>query len=330
MNNTVTSSITLQYANQQEFDLLLKERRQHILGAAAFGQKPLISTADIPSCWVNLPLLNGDTVWEVCLSEQPVVRESKDCIAISKNEDFLFGVITVEEQEDIEQTAFFAYSHLFDVIDRHSYTNLLRIWNYFPRINEQEDGLERYRGFSIGRHNAFEDKGRDIQMEKIPAACALGCKSGPLVVYFLASKHTGLPVENPRQTSAYHYPAQYGPKSPTFSRAMIAKTKTDMPLLISGTASIVGHETLHLGNPYAQAKETIENIQTVVHQASLTGWVQSQLTPQGLLKVYLRDSSYLENVESQIKLLGPNVKAIYLEADICRADLLLEIEGIYL
>ena len=50
---------------------------------------------------------------------------------------------------------------------------------------------------------------------------------------------TGTPVENPRQVSAYRYPREYGPQSPTFARALLPPSPR-VPLLLSGTASIDG------------------------------------------------------------------------------------------
>ena len=301
-----------------------------ILGAVAFGKQPETVPEGISTGWVNIPCFDDATFWEVCISESPIIRSTIENISISKNDDFLFGVIEVDEGNNIENTSYEAYTRLFNVIDKEGYPHLLRIWNYFPDINDDQNGLERYRHFSIGRHEAFENKGRDIRMENIPAACALGSVSGPLVVYFVASKSAGAPIENPRQISAYHYPAQYGPRSPTFSRALMMKTRAGMPLFISGTASIVGHETLHIGDPLLQVKETLNNIDAVVNHARLSGWEPLEDKPEILLKVYLRDSDYLDIVKTQIKLLGPFVKAFYLQADICRADLLLEIEGVYL
>ncbi len=55
--------------------------------------------------------------------------------------------------------------------------HLLRLWNYFSDINEDSDGLERYRHFNVGRQQAFLDAKRSA-FEGAPAACALGTRSG--------------------------------------------------------------------------------------------------------------------------------------------------------
>ena len=139
------------------------------------------------------------------------------------------------------------------------YPHLARLWNYLPQINVETDGLERYRQFNSARRNALIAYRRDLT-GNVPAACALGSVTGsPLVIYFLASRQAATAVENPRQVSAYEYPAQYGPK-PAFSRASILGNT----LFISGTASIVGHETVHVGDVTAQTRETLANIEALV------------------------------------------------------------------
>ena len=69
---------------------------------------------------------------------------------------------------------------------------------------------------------AFLSSGCGVRGD-VPAACALGSPAGgALIVYFLAARHAGTAIENPRQLPAYDYPAEYGAFSPTFSRAEMA------------------------------------------------------------------------------------------------------------
>jgi chorismate lyase/3-hydroxybenzoate synthase len=49
-----------------------------------------------------------------------------------------------------------------------------------------------------------------------------------------------------------------------------------------------------------------------------------------LLKVYLRHPEHLAMVRDKVQAeFGPACKAVYLHSNICRSDLLLEIEGAY-
>jgi chorismate lyase/3-hydroxybenzoate synthase len=135
-----------------------------------------------------------------------------------------------------------------------------------------------------------------------------------LVTYFLAAREPGLQVENPRQVAAYRYPPEYGPKSPSFSRATIWKDR----VFVSGTSSVLGHATAHHDDVSAQLEETLRNIEMVLARTgrSLENVISA--------KTYIRRADDHDLVASRLDGLLPS--NVYLQADICRADLLLEIE----
>jgi enamine deaminase RidA (YjgF/YER057c/UK114 family) len=223
------------------------------------------------------------------------------------------------------------YLDLFRTLHETGFTHPLRLWNYLPQINAELDGLERYRHFNLGRQQAFIQAGQ-AAFEGAPAACALGTHGEALCIRVLAGRGPVLPLENPRQVSAYRYPSDYGPRAPTFSRAALADVGAgQLLLLISGTASIVGHATLHAGDPAAQLNETLNNLQALVDVASARG--SARFTLPGLhCTVYLRHPEHLALVRQGLQQrLGPEAallrNAVYLQADICRRDLLVEIEA---
>lgn len=101
-----------------------------------------------------------------------------------------------------------------------------------------------------------------------------------------------------------------------------------MTLFISGTASIVGHRTIHAGDPAAQTRETLTNIEALVREANrVTG--SEEFTLEALAcKVYVRDPADLPVIQAELRAaLGPSPRAVYLHADICRRDLAVEIEA---
>ena len=191
--------------------------------------------------------------------------------------------------------------------------------------------MERYRQFNVGRQEAFFEAGQ-AAFEGAPAACALGIHQGALCIRFLAGRAAPLPVENPRQVSAYHYPRDYGPRAPTFSRAAMAEIGGgDVALFISGTASIVGHETKHVGEVVAQAEETLRNLRAVIAAANERTTARFDLAALDCV-VYVRHVGNAPIVRQVLdRELGPAAHtvshAVYLEADICRQDLLVEIEA---
>ena len=322
--------LALDYLTRREFMAHQARCLGMILGAVAFGERrPRVATPDCSYAWVDMPVLNDDSVFEVWTCAQPVVREDAGGLASAGNEDILFGCLQIKQDCRLDAATFIAYSRIFDFIDRRGYCHLLRVWNYIPQIHADEDGLERYARFNVGRHDAFTAKRRVIGMDA-PAASALGSRGTDLVIYFLAARKPGQVVENPRQTSAFNYPAQYGPRSPTFARAMLMQTAGTPQLFISGTASIVGHATLHRGDVTAQAQETVANILAVIAQARRTGLDAADPNAELLLKIYLRHAGDLAAVRHcLLQTFGAATNAVYLRADICRADLLMEVEAVY-
>lgn len=246
-----------------------------------------------------------------------------DCAAWDAEADTPADVLTDAAQS--------LYTTLFDFLAATDTPHLLRVWNYLPHINRDEDGLERYRRFNQGRQRAMLAAHRPA-FEGAPAACALGVHHGPLVVRFLAGTQAPLPIENPRQVSAYHYPADYGPASPSFSRAAACDMGGGQwALLVSGTASIVGHATLHAGDWRAQLAETLRNLEAVYQRARERCQAAFHLADSHCV-LYLRDPALAEPVrEAFTEAVGAGSVAartlVTLQADVCRSDLLLEIEA---
>ena len=224
-----------------------------------------------------------------------------------------------------------AYEQMFAVLASSGCPHLLRLWNYFPGINDDDEGLERYRHFNIGRQQAFLDARRSA-FEGAPAACALGTQSGPLHVYFLAGRSLPVAIENPRQVSAYRYPDRYGPRSPTFSRAALAEAGGGrQALFISGTASIIDHTTVHAGDVRRQTTECLNNIDAVLQAAQSQARMPFDAAQLDYtINVRHRDdlATVREVFEAHVGSAAPAARsAAYLWADICRADLLVEIEA---
>lgn len=318
---------------------LIGNRADHILGGAIVGANPPLRPA-LP--WsaiqaVAAPLLGDSSAWiqELWQTDEDCLTGEFAGIAFRRNSELLYGVLRFDEQNFVGtsgqlplQTATEeAYRRIFALLDRQSLPYLWRVWNYFADINRETDGLERYRQFNIGRYNAFQACGRTAA-GAVPAACAIGLRDGPLSVGFIAGGQPPLAVENPRQISAYDYPAAYGPRSPTFSRAVLITLAQQQSLFISGTASIVGHRTVHPHDVAAQCHETLDNIAAVVAEANHHRQGPSFSLNSLTYRAYLRyDSDYpvFRDVISQR--LGTDTSLVCVQADICRHDLLVEIEA---
>jgi enamine deaminase RidA (YjgF/YER057c/UK114 family) len=294
----------------------------------------------------GLPLAAADSVSARVLSAAgpmvdafcstgPIVEGQCGSVRWRHNHRWLYGATELDEtatgHSDLTTLAREAYRDIFATLRVTGCGHLQRLWNYVPRINADGHGLERYREFNSGRQMAFLEA-HFPAFEGAPAACAIGTRSGPLSIRFLAGTQPPVPVENPRQVSAYYYPSAYGPRSPTFSRAALVHTAPrEISLLISGTASIVGHASVHIGNVEAQTRETLANLQAVIaaaHQRCSARFPIAELQ----CIVYVRHAEHAPSIravlEGSLGASSPTARsAVYLEADICRAELLVEIEA---
>lgn len=306
-----------------------------VLGSIAYARG-----AGGEGAWLNVParlLVDGGLSTMHFPAAGTVRHGQHGALRHASTDALLFGVIQVGEDgfdsRDEQRTALqaateTAYRTLFGALESLGYPTLLRTWNYLPDINTETFGLERYRQFNAGRQNAFAEYARPLAGH-VPAACALGVEAGPLSVAFLASRAEFVPLENPRQVSAYHYPSEYGVRSPTFSRAGLTRIDGRDVLFISGTASIVGHRSLHLGDVRAQTHETLANLAALVERANARLGAQRFALSGLAYTVYLRHTDDLDAVRTILLAeLGAGCPLIFVRADICRADLLVEIEAV--
>lgn len=328
-----TPPVGVEYLEADVLDALRQGAGDRILGEVHFsGPGNAVLGPDYPVTCVDMPQLNAAPLVEVWTSDRPVQCGVFGDVRFAHNGVALFAAISDPVPVDhaaFEQRTAEGYENLFAVLTQQGYPHLLRVWNYFPQINVESLGLENYRRFCRGRGEAFQRHFGDA-MQRFPAASALGTRSGQLHIYALAAREPGKFCENPRQTSAYLYPPEYGPRSPSFARATLTRWDGTASLFISGTASIVGHESRHPGDGVAQLDETLRNIEALlIATGREEGCGFRGLADLTHLKVYLRDASNLPAVRARLnEVLAPATQTIYLQADVCRSDLLVEIEAV--
>lgn len=300
-----------------------------VMAAISFGRHPHTNPTDSRQFTVGLPELGGSQTLEVWCSRLPLQRGSTEGVYWTCNQEVLLAHLLLEESgyPNLASATCAAYQQLLTLVHWQGYPCLLRVWNYFPYINRHDNRLERYQAFCQGRHQALATDLSGFE-SKLPAACALGSQTPGLLLYALAARQPGIQIENPRQLSAFRYPRQYGPKSPSFSRSILKSwgAACASHLYLSGTASIVGHLTRHHHDLIAQLHEALLNMETLLEQASQRTQVPFRLA---LLKVYVRPAVDIAPLRDPIiERFGPELPLLFLQADICRSDLLVEIEGL--
>ncbi len=273
--------------------------------------------------WLPVPLrpLDADPVLELWQVEAPVEHGRVGELRWAAGGGWLFAAIELDEQPagGPREAARTAYRSLRTFLAARRESHVLRVWNYLGAINQGEGDAERYRLFCDGRAAGMSD----FFADGFPAATAIGhhADGNRLQVYLLACDRSGTRVENPRQVSAWRYPRQYGPTPPSFARAMVLPERD--ALAISGTAAVVGHASAHQDDLHAQLEETLLNLQVLLDTAG----IDPGFDQHAPLKVYLRhpgDADYTRQFLSQRL---PGVPVLLLHGDICRRELLVEIDG---
>jgi len=295
----------------------------------SFGSKntsfPNPKVVDVP-----LPLLNS--LSPVCEAwDCGEITESGNIgnVQFSKSDSWLMLHQTFKSDEatPVEKLTENAYKEMLKFAYDSGYLEVLRTWNFIPNINSGVGDSEQYRLFSLGRAAAFDTCG--ISMNELPAGTAIGItRDHGLSITFLCSRRRVERIENPRQISAYRYPRQYGLKSPLFSRAVLAHHNNPKLLFVSGTASIIGHESIHTGNAEQQLVETMVNLEHIEELAERHSDFHKD-PGNTVYKIYIRKGHEQSLISSEIvQALCSAFDVIILEGDICRSDLLTEIECI--
>jgi len=225
-----------------------------------------------------------------------------------------------------------------------SFDQTVRTWFYLEGITQPEAGAWRYQELNRARSDFYGDIAfhsprfhRQGPQGFYPASTGIGMSAANLLVSCVAMEtHREdvllLSLENPQQTPAYAYHSKYSGQSPKFSRAMALLLGDYMTTWISGTASIVSSESRYLGDIEKQTEQTIDNIQRLIspenfaaHGVSGAGAGFEDLAK---IRVYLKRPEDLAKCRAICAGRFGSIPAIYALADVCRPELLVEIEGV--
>jgi len=288
---------------------------------AVFGFGSGAALHDDPR-YLPVPLegMQAPTPLEVWQVDGEVEHGRQGPLRWSAGAGWLFAAIDLDEREygGPRDTAEIAYRLLREFLQQRPEQQVQRIWNYLGDINQGDGDAERYKLFCEGRAAGMGEFFR----EGFPAATAIGHHTGErLQIYLLACDRPGRRVENPRQVSAWRYPRQYGRTPPSFARAMSLPGQD--VLAISGTAAVVGHSSAHEDDLDAQLAETLANLETLLAHAGMPAGFDTH-SP---LKAYVRHAADASRVLDFLAARLPGVPVLLLHGDVCRRELLVEIDG---
>jgi len=252
-----------------------------------------------------------------------------------EGDGLLIGAIDEPAGENLSEQGHQLYRRLLQLAEGR---RLVRVWNYVPRINEPDaTGLENYRAFCRGRSLAFEERLGGGYEGHLPAASAVGGVDGRLAVVFAATRAMPVHTENPEQVPAYEYPAEHGPRAPSFARATRVEEAGRRYVFVSGTAAIKGHATIAPGDLAGQIVCTLDNLRIISRACGLDERLGEPLGEgsragegwQRHFKIYLRHAADYPEAARALgaALFKPTDHVTWLQSDICRAALLIEIEA---
>ena len=225
-----------------------------------------------------------------------------------------------------------------------SFRDVVRTWLYIGGITEIQNGIERYRELNRARTDVFNTqhaKGRmpvgSNDQVCYPASTGIGMSSPGLDIGCLALQSDRddvllLSLENPQQTAAFDYDPSFSVKSPKFSRAMAVMIGNYVTTWISGTASIVNSESIHLGDAAMQTEQTIDNIENLIARENFArhgvNGAGAELSDLAKVRVYVKHPEDYEACREVCERRFGSLPTIYAQADVCRSELLVEIEGV--
>jgi enamine deaminase RidA (YjgF/YER057c/UK114 family) len=221
---------------------------------------------------------------------------------------------------------------------------VVRTWLYLGDIVDDDGPIQRYKELNRARADFYQHVPfladrlpEGYNGPAFPASTGIGTTGRSMSLSALAvvsdnDNVVAVPLENPRQTAAYKYSTSYSPTSPKFSRGLALCQGEDATLFISGTASITNSETRHDEDIVAQTHETLDNISALIAEENLSrhGLPGRGTTLEGLgvVRVYVKRPRVWSLVRAACEQRLGAVPATYVMADVCRPDLLVEIEGI--
>jgi enamine deaminase RidA (YjgF/YER057c/UK114 family) len=249
---------------------------------------------------------------------------------------FLFGQSQANSNRTCQEQSTLAFEAMMRLLQQTGFPlgSVIRQWNYIENILLVENGLQHYQVFNDVRSAFYGDA---FLENGYPAATGIGMNRGGVIIEFIAmlsDKAVSVPVDNPNQVAAYRYSENVlvGKKgiktTPKFERARFLKTEGVRHIFISGTAAITGEKSVAEHDASEQAGQTISNIRRLYSSGILASLgIGAHVAKPHHLRVYVKNPSDFRCVREVCRAEFPGVGAAFIQADICRENLLVEIEG---
>lgn len=263
-------------------------------------------------------------------------------------EYWFIGMCSEGKKLDILESANSAFSILMDFFNHCGITmnHIVRQWNYIGYIlshsSINEHTMQHYQVFNEARYDYYS-KYRNVA--GYPAATGVGMDMKGVSLDCLALSGSKdlkvISISNPNQRNSYLYGQdvlvgepliQKHPDKhpPQFERAILISSAEQSRLFISGTASIIDQENVGKGDVIKQTEITIENIELLSSEDNLKRHLPELVRipyKYSYIRVYVKNRADIPKIKSICLSHFGNAPVTFVKADICRDDLLVEIEA---
>lgn len=322
-----------------EYHQLLSEAKSAIY--KALGKKvpvTLIPQHLLPGGGIELMIYALDGEAEFQIKEQDGI-----CYGIIENDEekmlFVEGIPATNFDDKVKMQSQEVFAKLDALLSAYGFEvdDIVRQWNYIGNIVSHKDGKQNYQEFNDARSHYYA---QGEWSNGYPAATGIGSTEGIIVggIAFKKRDSKGVyPIDNPLQVAAHIYSKnvlidndENAVKStPKFERAKLIESVGGAYCFVSGTAAIRGEESVDPSSAKMQTEKTIENIEYLVSKDNLMrfGCKPYELR-YAFLHIFIKHAEDYKAVREVVEASFPQVPAIYSIADVCRSELLVEIEGI--
>ena len=300
---------------------------------------------------VVLELIAVDTAKSDELSHPVDIYECNERATVIEYDDVMFGFfggfVPDEESLDAYERSYSAFTRMRNEVEtsQFRFANVFRTWLYQGSIVLPEGDSQRYKELNAARSDFFYGMRflerflpRDVKYGAVyPGSTGIGADDVDVAMSCMAIKSQRddiivAPIENPLQTSAFDYSERYSPQSPKFSRAVALAFNDRARVYVSGTASIVDQKTVHVDDPEGQTNQTLDNIEALIAGENLERYgvrgFDANLKDLATARVYVKKPEHYDAIRAICEKRLKGVPTVYTYADVCRDDLLVEVEGI--
>lgn len=311
----------------------------------SFGEnKPSVSYVAQPPCNAGMMM----EVHEVEVGKDDLVnyKEKKNISYLTiENANgkrlYLSGVTGNSPNDSIGRQSETIFGIIDEILltEQLSVSSITRQWNYIEQITGIKEGKQNYQEFNDAR-TSYYDKGDWVN--GYPAATGIGTLCGGVMVDINAETGNDwatIAIDNPLQIPAHVYSEKVlvseecgevkKKTTPKFERAKAVETDKGKLIYISGTAAIRGENSLKDIGINEQVNATLENIEYLISikNGDAFGADISENASPTYFRVYMKYVKHYDIAREIIYKRYPNLPVGYVIADVCRPELLIEIEG---